>query len=118
MRQIGVVVIKHGQLEHVQKIALKRILKITVHDKRYVDAYRAVKSRAIRARRPRFDLACSGHPVSYRDLAFRRLNNGDRLGGIRQVSNDKIWRFAPPRSTAGHSSREADPDHKTQPPVC
>jgi hypothetical protein len=48
MRQIGAIVIKHGQLEHLQKIALKRILKIRIHDKRHVDEVQDLMSKELR----------------------------------------------------------------------
>ena len=48
LRQIGAIVIKHGQLEHVQKIALKRLLKITIHDERYVHEVQGLLSRDLR----------------------------------------------------------------------
>ena len=48
LRQIGAIVIKHGQLEHVQKIVLKRLLKITIHDERYAREVQGLLSRDLR----------------------------------------------------------------------
>jgi len=48
LRQIGAIVIKHGQLEHVQKIVLKRLLKITIHDERYAHEVQGLLSRDLR----------------------------------------------------------------------
>jgi hypothetical protein len=48
LREMGAIVIKHGQLEHVQKIALKRFLNITVHDRRYVDEVQGLMSKELR----------------------------------------------------------------------
>jgi hypothetical protein len=48
VRHIGAIVIKHGQLEHVQRIALKRILKITIHDKRYVHEVQGLMPKELR----------------------------------------------------------------------
>ena len=50
LRQIGAIVIKHGQLEHVQKIALTRILKITLHDQRDRNEVEGLRSKELRKR--------------------------------------------------------------------
>jgi hypothetical protein len=34
-RQVGSVVIKHGQLDHVRRLAIKRMLGISIHDPAY-----------------------------------------------------------------------------------
>ena len=34
-RQVGSIVIKHGQLDHVRRLAIKRILGISIHDPAY-----------------------------------------------------------------------------------